>query len=130
MFQLINLYPSTLKELIKVVPMSSIQNESQEGKDTLKQNLMQRKESLKKNLSASKESLKSNLSASKESLKHNVKGGREDLMRNFSLLVNKVEAGVNKKVRKIASHIPNALSPENEKVLPEGFLQVRSSTIP
>ncbi len=111
---------------MEVGSMSLIQSESQEGKDSLKQNLMQRKESLKKNLSASKESLKSNLSASKESLKHNVKGGREDLMRNFSLLVNKVEAGVNKNVRKIASHIPNALSPESENVLPDlGFIQVR-----
>ncbi len=93
--------------------MSSLQKDLQEGKETLKRNVMQRKESLQRNLSASK-----------ESLKHNVKGGREDIMRNFSLLVNKVEAGVNKKVRKIASHIPNALSPENEKVLPQGFIQV------
>ncbi len=94
--------------------MSSIHKDLQEGKETLKRNVMQRKESLQRNLSASK-----------ESLKQNVKGGRDDIMRNFNLLVNKVEAGVNKNVRKIASHIPNALSPENEKVLPElGFIQV------
>ena len=101
----------------------SLKKNLAEGKDSLKGKVLKRKESLKQikqNFEGKKESLKQN----RESLKHNITEGKEDIMRQLSLLVNKVEAGVNKSVRKVASHIPNVTSPEDEKPLPDGTIEV------
>ena len=102
----------------------SLKKNLTEGKDAIKGKVLKRKESLKQikqNLEGKKETLKQN----KESLRHNISEGKEDIMRQLSLLVNKVEAGVNKSVRKVASHIPNVTSPEDEKPLPDGTIEVR-----
>ena len=102
----------------------SLKKNLTEGKDAIKGKVLKRKESLKQikqNLEGKKETLKQN----KESLSHNISEGKEDIMRQLSLLVNKVEAGVNKSVRKVASHIPNVTSPEDEKPLPDGTIEVR-----
>ena len=101
----------------------SLKKNLTEGKDVIKGKVLKRKESLKQikqNLEGKKETLKQN----KESLRHNISEGKEDIMRQLSLLVNKVEAGVNKSVRKVASHIPNVTSPEDEKPLPDGTIEV------
>ena len=98
----------------------SLKKNLTEGKDNIKGKVLKRKESFKQNLEGKKESLKQN----RESLKHNFTEGKEDIMRQLSLLVNKVEAGVNKSVRKVASHIPNVTSPEDEKPLPDGTIEV------
>ncbi len=95
---------------------ASLKKNLTDGKDKV----IKRKESFKQNLEDRKETLKQN----RESLKHNLSEGKEDIMRQLSLLVNKVEAGVNKRVRNIAAHIPSVTSPQAEKPPSERALEV------
>ncbi len=58
------------------------------------------------------------------SLKENMIESREELLNNLSLLVNKVEAGVNERVRCLVSHIHSLPGAEDEVILPDGFIEV------
>ncbi len=60
-----------------------------------------------------------------DSLKQNVIESSEEILSNLSLLVNKVEAGVNESVRCLVSHIPSPPSTEDKVILPDGFIEVR-----
>ncbi len=115
-------FKDALKEKI-VKRKESFKKNFTEGKDNIKDKVLKRKESLKQNIDNKKESLKQN----KESLKHNISEGKEDIMRQLSLFRNKVEAGVNQKVRNIAAHIPSVTSPQEVKPPPMRTLEVRKS---
>ncbi len=59
-----------------------------------------------------------------DSLKRNMIESSEEILNNLSLLVNKVEAGVNERMRCLVSHIPNLPGAEDEVILPDGFIEV------